>query len=255
MPLIAVYQGDRVIVGRYLGMEALAVYSAAFMLAMVPGLLTSKVCLSLVLPLLADVRERGELFLERFGLLSEAVVLVASAYLVFFAFMGGHALGLAFGPDYSDQGPVITLLAVMWGLRIMQSAPGTGLMALGVTKPILVAGIIRSLVLVPIFFLAENGMGLEGIALFGVLGELLSFGYVCFAMDRLRPGAGAGLFKRSMLYMACTAGLLIVGAHGCDDIPLWTASGQFLLAESLVLMAGIYFFAALWRQASNLPRG
>ncbi len=39
VPLAAVYQGERAIIGRVAGMEALAAYSAAFMIAMVPGLL------------------------------------------------------------------------------------------------------------------------------------------------------------------------------------------------------------------------
>lgn len=255
LPLVAVYQGDRVIVGRYLGMEALAIYSAAFMLAMVPGLLASKICLSLVLPLLAEVRERGETFVERFVLLSEAVVLVASAYLVFFAFMGGHALGLAFGADYSDQGPVIMLLAVMWGLRIIQSAAGTGLMALGVTRPLLTAGIIRALVLAPIFVLAARGLPLEGIALLGVVGELFSLIYICIVMNRLQPGTGLELFKRSMFYLAFTAGLLIVGAHGCDDVPVWTSGWQLVVGEALVMTGAIYLFRPLWSQVVKLVRG
>ncbi len=253
LPLIAVYQGDRIIVGRYLGMENLAVYSAAFMLAMVPGLLTSKVCLSLVMPLLAEVRDRGELFLERFRLMSEGVVIVASAYVVFFAVFGGHALGFAFGKDYSDQGPVIMVLAIMWGLRIIQSAPGTGLMSLGVTKPILTAGIVRALALFPILYFASRGVTLEEIAWIGAAAELASLGYVCYAMERVRPGAGTCLFKRSVFYLAVVSGLLMLGAHGCDDVPLWSASLQTLLGVGLVLIMGLYFFTSLWRAASNLP--
>ena len=156
LPLIAVYQGDRIIVGRYLGMEALAVFSAAFMLAMVPGLLTSKVCLSLVMPLLANVRTQRELFLQRLYMMTEAVVVIACAYLVFFALFGGYALGLAFGEGYSEFGPVLLLLAVMWGFRIIQAAPGTGLMSLGITKPLLVSGLIRATVLLPILIFASQ---------------------------------------------------------------------------------------------------
>jgi len=255
LPLIAVYQGDRIIIGRNLGMEALAVYSAAFMLAMVPGLLTSKVCLSLVMPLLADVKERSGLFLERFQLMGQGVVIIACAYLLFFSFLGGYALGFAFGGDYSKYGPVLTLLAIMWGLRIIQAAPGTGLMSLGVTKPLLIAGIVRASVLLPIVALAGPNMTLEVIAAIGVLGEVLSFAYMCFAIERVRAGSGVHLLKCAVLYFAFIGGLLIVGAHACDDEPLWTLIVQFIVGMGLLAGLAWYFFRPIADELVGLARG
>jgi len=255
LPLIAVYQGDRIVIGRTLGMEALAVYSAAFMLAMVPGLLTSKVCLSLVLPLLSDVRERGEEFLVRFGMMVQGVVITACAYLLFFAFLGGYGLGLAFGPNYSEYGPVLILLVTMWGFRIIQSAPGTGLMALGVTKPLLIAGIIRALALLPILYFSGRGITLELVAFFGVLGEFLSFVYMCFVIERVLPGSGVQLLKPSVLYFVFIAGLLIVGAHACDDEPLWTLIAQLIVGAGILAGLALYFFRPITDEVLKLVRG
>ena len=254
LPLIAVYQGDRVIVGKYLGMEALAIYSAAFMLAMVPGLLTSKVCLSLVMPLLAKARSQGDLFYERFQLMGQGVVITACAYLLFFSFLGGHVLGLAFGAGYASFGPVLLVLAIMWGLRIIQAAAGTGLMSLGITRPLLIAGCIRAAVLLPILIFAKQGLSLEEIAGFGVAGEFLSFIYMCIALERASKGAGHYLFKCSMLYLGFVAGVLIVGAHACNDEPLWTLVAQFIVATGMLGGLSYYFFRPLAGQLIGLVR-
>ena len=59
LPLIAVYQGDRAIIGRLYGVEALAAYSAAFMITMVPGLLAARAGHALMLPLFSDTLRQG----------------------------------------------------------------------------------------------------------------------------------------------------------------------------------------------------
>ena len=90
LPVLIVYQGDRMIVGSFLGMEALAAYTVAFLIAMVPGTLASKAAVSLMLPVLAPVAQGPRELERRFALLSELMVLVAGLYLVGLTFLGGH---------------------------------------------------------------------------------------------------------------------------------------------------------------------
>ena len=66
LPLIAVYQGDRLIIGSLSGMEALANYTAAFMITMVPGLIAAKVGHAMMLPLFSDAVRRGQPLTRRF---------------------------------------------------------------------------------------------------------------------------------------------------------------------------------------------
>ena len=187
-PLVVVYQGDRVIVGRLLGMDALAGYSAAFMIAMVPGLLAAKVGHALMLPLLSAQRDNPSTFYHRYVMMCEGTSIAAAAYLVTFAIAGGVILPLAFGPQYGGLNVVIGWLAAMWSLRMVQAVPGMALMARGDTRPLLTAGILRASALGAAWIAVAWGHGLAGVAAAGVVGELASLAYVAVRVGRDQPG-------------------------------------------------------------------
>ena len=229
-PLVVVYQGDRVIVGRLLGMDALAAYSAAFMVAMVPGLLAAKVGQALILPLLSSIRDDKEAFRQRYLLTFEGACIVASAYLVAFVVAGGEVLALAFGKNYQGLGGVIAWLAAMWALRMVQSVPGMVLMATGDTRPLLVAGIIRACALVLVIAAAHAGWGLSGIAAAGVVGEFAAIAYVLARTARDTRGLALKTVLRTVYPMA--TGLV---AAGCIAIFPMTGSLWLSLPVALVL--------------------
>ena len=133
IPLMAVFQGDRMIIGHYFGVEALAGYTAVFMMTMVPGLIASRVSFSLVLPMLSQAKElhQNELFVTRLALLSEATALMTGLYAALFLLAGSQIVTMTFGPKYDGLYPVVAALAVMWSTRMLQAVPGTALMALG----------------------------------------------------------------------------------------------------------------------------
>lgn len=197
-PLVVVYQGDRVIVGRLLGMDALAGYSAAFMVAMVPGLLAAKVAHALFLPLLSARRDEPRAFFQRYLLMFEGTSIAAAAYVVAFVIAGADIMPLAFGPYYVGLGPVIGLLAAMWALRMVQSISGMALMAQGETRPLLIAGIIRAAALVLAWLAVTTGLGLTGVAAAGVVGECIAIAYVLVRTARDAPGIARATFARAL---------------------------------------------------------
>ena len=196
LPLIAVYQGDRILIGRFLGMEAVAGYSAAFMITMVPGLIAAKVGHALLLPLLADVKHDATALRFRMVLMTKAVGAVALVYLMVFALAGGPVLALTFGAAYADLGGLVAVLAAMWALRMVQAVPGMALMAVGSTRPLLMCGIVRACGLVPAYFVVTSGGGLIAVAAVGLIAEALSFALAVFmamvmTQKRVRVAAGA----------------------------------------------------------------
>ena len=211
LPLIAVYQGDRLIVARLLGIEALASFSAAFMLTMVPGLLAARVSHALALPLLAQARGDKNLFLRRCRLTGEASLLFAAGYVTVFVVAGEVLVRLAFGPSYGGLGAVSAWLAAMWGVRMIQAPAGMALMAEADTRPLLIAGIVRAFALLPAFGFAYAGYGLASVAAAGVLGELVSLLYVSGVLGKRWPGLAGASLTDGLLLMAVAAGALGAG--------------------------------------------
>jgi O-antigen/teichoic acid export membrane protein len=235
LPLIAVYHGDRIIVGRLIGMEALAGYSAAFMVAMVPGLLAAKVGHALMLPLLVGAGSGSPTFRDRFALMCEATSLAASAYLIGFVVAGGPLLAAVFGPKYAGLGPVVSWLALMWALRMVQAVPGMALMAAGNTRPLLTAGIVRALALAPALGLAWAGHGLVALAAAGTAGELASLAVMAIAVEKVSPGLARILLSRAVVIVA--AGLAALA------VALWPPAGAgplaTMTAASALIIVGV----------------
>lgn len=236
-PLIAVYHGDRIMIGRLIGMEELAGYSAAFMVAMVPGLIAGKVGQSLMLPLFAAARDRPAVLAQRFAAMTEATAFVAAMYLATAMLLGGFLLEVAFGPNYIGLGAVMSWLAAMWSMRMLQAVPGMVLMAAGQTKPFLVAGMIRATALIPAGLAAANGYGLEAVAACGVAGEFASLAYVAQRMDT-QAARLSGIFTKRALFLVPAA---LVAATALSLTP----GGGDPLARAFALLAATLLIAAI----------
>lgn len=199
LPLVAVYQGDRFLVGGFLGMEALADYSVAAMIAMVPGLLAAKAGNALMLPLLSQARASPARFAERHRLMGEATLVLAGAYLTGFAVAGGAVLPVVFGPHYTGLGPLVAVIAIMWSLRMIQAVPGMALIAKADTRPLLWAGLIRAGALPAIWLAIVNDLGLIGAAAAGVAAEAVSLLYIAWRANRSAPGLANTLLPRCLV--------------------------------------------------------
>lgn len=241
IPLIAVYQGDRMIVAKVLGMEALAGYSAAFMIAMVPGLLAAKVGNALLLPVLVAHRHEPAALLRRLGLISEAAVLFAALFLAGFALAGGRILPWAFGPQYKGLDVVVAWLALMWALRIVQAVPGMALLAAGETRPLLAAGCIRAAALPLALVAAVAHASIEATAAAGCAGELASLVYVGVRAGRTSPGLTRALLGRT-LFLLPAAGL-IAGVYVLAPTGYGTLAALALALAAATAIAGLALVA------------
>ncbi len=187
IPLIVVLQGDKIIVARFFGMEALAGFNAAFMICMMPALLASKLAYALLLPVLAAEKSRAPAFTLLYRNLSLVAVAAAIGYMALFATLGGWLVKLAFGPNYAGLSGLTIGLAMMWALRMTHLVPTISLLATGHTRSILYAGLVRVSALVLALLAAMNGLGIEGVIGAGIIGELMTLIFVLGAAHRLCP--------------------------------------------------------------------
>lgn len=241
IPLVMVYQADRFLVGRMWGMEALAAYAAAFMVTMVPGLVAAKVGHALMLPLLSAVAADPNRLARRYGLMLEAVGLLAAVYLATFVVAGGALLVLAFGPAYRELGAVAALLAAMWAVRMLQAPPGMALMALGHTRPLLWAGIVRATGLPLAIAAAVAGWPLEAVAAAGIVAEVASLVSVALALRWAAPMLAAPMLAWPTLLRP----LLLLPVAGASLAATWLVPSAAGLPATLTLAALVAGLTAL----------
>lgn len=230
-PLLAVYQGDRLIIGKLYGMEVLAGYSVAFLITMVPGLIAAKVGHALMLPLLSSQRDNPRAFASRYASLASVTALAAALYLVVFGVAGGAIVALAFSAKYAGLGALTGWLALMWTVRMVQVVPGMAVMAYGQTQPFLVAGTIRAVALPMALVLALYNCSVEMVAATGTAGELASFVYIVRRAGRCNAGLPAISWHANM-WLAGVAAIVAVTAIG-----LTAGSNADHIAAAMLLAA------------------
>ncbi|MGQ0457095.1 MAG: oligosaccharide flippase family protein [Hyphomicrobium sp.] len=246
LPLVAVYHGDRAIIGRLQGLEILAGYTAAFLVTMAPGVIAAKVGNALMLPhFSAELRRSGALS-DTFRLMTDGVIAFAALYLALFIVAGEPLLSLAFGANYTDLGAVVGWLAAMWALRMVQAAPGMALMAAGETKPMLAAGIIRAHALPFVLLAASFDASLAALAAVGFAFEALSLAYIVVRVERLECGLGAALLARASLLAPIA--VLAAAARASNLQDPHGATYAAVLTLSIMLAIAIVAFPALRRR-------
>ena len=158
--------------------------------------------------LLASVGKDRAALASRFALMSEVMVLIAGFYLVGLTFLGGHLVAIAFGPAYAGAGVLTAALALMWSLRMIQSPAGALLMAIGNTKPLFVASLIRACSLALTLMVAWAGGDVVLLAVSGAFGEFLSLGYVGWKMSKIDQRFGNVVASRSAMLASAALELL-----------------------------------------------
>lgn len=256
LPLVAVYQGDRIIIAHYAGIEALASYTAAFMITMVPGLIAAKVGHALMLPLFSDALRARKNLAARFKISSEAITVLAALYLTTFIVAGNAVLPIAFGANYTGLGAVTAWLAAMWSVRMLQAVPGMALMAHGETRPFISSGIIRAAALPLAAVAAHQGANLATIAAIGLAFETGSLVYIAWRIDRLQSGLGPAFLLRAsyLLPVGLTASLAASAApdNASGMIAALLLTLLAVAASGLALMPGLNILARRTLQERNL---
>jgi O-antigen/teichoic acid export membrane protein len=262
--LFLVFNGEKLIVGRELGMATLAIFSMGFTLTLTPTLVMARSAQSFFLPQLSASPEGGpeggpDGGPEQDGKSGFAALAMATlqAHLVFAMLMvtgavlvGPQLVHLLLGPRYEDLVPVLTLLAILQGIRVFKGGPSTVALARAQTENAFVANILRVALLPVAWIVVAQGGTLLMLILLGILGEVLG-AFVAFALLRwrlkLRLGPMLWPLGLSLALMA------VAGLHGWqlehpDTLPFapgWTMAAVCgLCGLAVISMADLRRYVA-----------
>lgn len=169
-----IMQGDKLIIGGNYNVATLGIYSAAFMISMVPALLIIKSMTSVILPLFSKQQNNFDKLYSHYLAVTNVVIFIAFVYSITFIMFGDLILSIVFGEQYYGYDKLMAALGIMWSFRIIRVASTLLAMAKGSTKVALVANCFRALVLGIVVFFAIKGYPIEFIAYCGCAGEILA---------------------------------------------------------------------------------
>lgn len=173
--MFAVFNGERMIVGRELGMVDLAILAMGLSLSLTPVLTLSSAAASFFMPQLAARKADRGAFLGLSGATFQGHFILSGGAVLGIAVLGGPFLHFLLGAKYAAAIPLLSWLAVMQGIRLSKGGSSTVAMAQGLTGNSMLGNLPRVLLLpVAWYVLLQGGSLLEVIAL-GILGEALGF--------------------------------------------------------------------------------
>lgn len=206
-----VFQGDKLIVGRVLGMEELAIFAMGMTLTLTPTLVIAKSAQNFFLPQLS-VAVGKDSFQKIANRSLQTVTGAALIFLIAMLLVGGPFLHLLLGAKYASLIPLLIWFAIGQTLRVAKAGPAIVAFALGCTSNAMIANILRVLLLPLIWLIAVQTESLLHILVVVVIGEAMSV-LVAFYL----------LARTSKLKMSALFTPQIPGAVAVIAVGLWVA--------------------------------
>ena len=143
--LFVVFNGEKLIVGRELGMAMLAIFAMGFTLTLTPTLVMAKSVQSFFLPQLSAAKEDAAAFAHLAMATLQASLLNGAAMVVAVVLIGAPLVHVLLGPKYEGLLPFLTWLAILQALRVFKSGGAVVALARAKTENAMVANLFRVL--------------------------------------------------------------------------------------------------------------
>lgn len=231
--LFLVMQGDKLIVGRELGMVALGIFGMGVTLTLTPTLILAKTVQNLFLPLLsaAEPARRAELVTVMMQVVMALAVLLTAAVLL----LGPPLVQVVLGDKFAALIPLLVPLAVIQAFRVVKAGPTIAALAAGQTARLAWANVPRALALIPAWIWAAGGASLLDLALLAAAAEAASL-LVTLFLTRDAMGVRLSVFTGPAIYALAAIGFCLGAGLGWWPGPAW---GVAALAAVLALGAAL----------------
>ncbi|MFN3938084.1 MAG: oligosaccharide flippase family protein [Gemmobacter sp.] len=173
--MFAIFHGDRMIVGRELGMVTLALFSMALSLTLAPASMLSAVIVKFFLPQLSAAKDDRPAFVRLSHASTEAHLVAGFILTIGTVLLGGPFLYLALGDKYLAAIPILVWVGIMQGIRVAKAASSTIALSQARTFNAALSNIPRVLMLFPAWHVVASGGDLVMLIWLGILGELVGF--------------------------------------------------------------------------------
>jgi O-antigen/teichoic acid export membrane protein len=188
--MFLVFQADKLIVGRELGMDALALFAMGMTLTLTPTLVLAGSASNFFLPQLSKTDRATPEGMAEFRLLAHAtqqsILMTGVFFVLAVVVLGGPVINLLLGDKYLELLPLLTWFSIMQAIRLMKAGPAIIALAEGQSSNSMIANMVRALVLPGAWYVAATSGDLRAIIWIAILGEIVAH---ATALWLLRRGA------------------------------------------------------------------
>lgn len=241
--LFLVFQGEKLIVGREIGMEPLAIFALGMTFTLTPTMIVASSAQNFFAPQLARAFRERQGFAPLSAVVIEAVILLGLLFVLAVVLLGTPAVTILLGPRYAALGPLLPLMAVMQAIRLFKVGPAIVALAAGHTGNAMIANGVRVLSFPLAWQVALATGDLVAIVWVMIAGELAAHATAMLMLVR-RPGLPLALMLKAQIWPGVFLG---VAAFGATAPEVLAARLPGLGLEFVALPAMILALAAsLW---------
>lgn len=243
--LFGIFNGDRLIIGRELGMTTLAIFSMGFTLTLTPTLVLANSLQTFFVPLLSREVERPKSFQGLAEAAVEGGMVIGLLLMLGTSLLGGPIVHILLGSKYEALLPFLVQLGVMQGVRIAKTGPSIIALSRGRNILSIWANIPRILALPVAWIVVLRTGNIESVIGVGIAAEMLGL-MIALWTTRTRIGVRLRhLFLPFTLFFACA---VVAYADAWITVPRPVLSDHLhfgLLGVALVSAAALLSMSAL----------
>lgn len=244
--LFLVLQGEKLVVGRELGMAALGIFAMALALVQEPSMALQRTITQFQLPQLAANKADDAGFTRMATVTVQANLLGAVILCLAVQIFGEMLVLTALGPHYAPAIPLLVLINIVQALRGARGCTAQVALARAKTGNALAGNVPRALSIPISWYALTQGGGLATILVIAAIAEMTGFGIGLWLM---RTRTGVGLRRLIPALVAFAAFLVALALHGplgggADALLSPRLSTGLLVAATLLFMVSIL---PLWR--------
>lgn len=233
------FQGDKLVVGRLLGMEAMAIFAMGITLTLTPTLVFARSAQNLFLPRLSRAAESPE-FPRIATATLETVAFGSLIFTLGVLLVGGPVIELLLGQKYLAIVPLLIWFAIGQAVRMMKVGPALVALALGTTSNAMAANALRVLALPLVWIVAQRSGSMFDLLLVILAGEVAGLILALLLMVRRSPLRLADAVVPQLLTLVTLTATGLWSLYSPADThpaawPVWLASGLALVLATATM--------------------
>lgn len=242
---------DNLLIGRFIGAQALGLYSKAYGLFMMPMTQIRNPLNEVAMPALSSLRNQPQRYARYYRRLLDVLSSLAFPLSLYCMLEAGFLIRAVLGRQWLGAVSVFRILALVGPLQVIAGVAGVVMLSLGLSKRYLIVGIVSSCIYVASFIVGLS-RGIEGVAGAYVLANAVLFVPFQFICLRGSP-VSLGLALKAVFWSLCVS--LIAAA--CAGLTRHYLVDDTLVGHIVVLcvFAAVVLVGALCRRATRETMG
>lgn len=173
--LFIIFNGEKIIVGRELGMVDLALFAMMFTLTLTPTLVLQNSTQSFFLPQLSNNQDNLPEFTRLSHVTLQFALLITVVLTVGIALLGPPVVGLLLGEKYYPGLSLLVWLAIVQGIRVAKVGGAAVSLARAFTNNAMIANGARVLAMPIAWVLVTGGYGLMAVIILAIVAETIGY--------------------------------------------------------------------------------